>query len=143
MRHTWLAVAAVWLGAVVMVAAQTPAPQGEKPPEAYQKAMKDINTANMSLRADVPAKNYEGIAKSAATLKAGFQQSLDFWTEKKVEDAMTFAKNALKGATDLEAAAKASNEEGVATAARAVSGSCQGCHMAHRARLADGSYAIK
>ena len=142
MRITWVA-GAVWLGAVTMVAAQTPAPQTEKPPEAYQKAMKDINAANMSLRADVPAKNYEAIAKSAATLKTGFQQSLDFWTAKKVEDATTFAKNALKAATDLETAAKASNEEGVTTAARAVSGSCQGCHTAHRQRMPDGSYEIK
>ena len=142
MRMIKVAVA-VWLGTVAMVAAQAPAPQTEKPTEAYQKAMKDINVANMSLRADVPAKNYEGLAKSAATLKAAFQQSLDFWTAKKVEDATNFAKNALKAATDLETAAKASNEEGVAAAARAVSGSCQGCHTAHRQRMPDGSYEIK
>ena len=142
MRITRVAIV-VWLGAVAMVAAQAPAPQTEKPTEAYQKAMKDINGANMSLRADVQAKNYEAIAKSAGILKAGFQQSLDFWTAKKVEDATNFAKNAVKAATDLETAAKASNEEGVAAAARAVSGSCQGCHMAHRQRMPDGSYEIK
>ena len=142
MRITRVAIV-VWLGAVAIVAGQAPAPQTEKPTEAYQKAMKDINVSNMSLRADVAAKNFEAITKTAGVLKAGFQQSLDFWTARKIEDATTFAKNALKAATDLETVAKASNEEGVAAAARGVSGSCQPCHMAHRQRMPDGSYEIK
>jgi len=81
--------------------------------------------------------------RSAQQAYVAAGQGLDFWTAKKVEDATNFAKNAVKAATDLETAAKASNEEGVAAAARAVSGSCQVCHMAHRQRMPDGSYEIK
>ena len=43
----------------------------------------------------------------------------------------------------LETAAKAKNEEGVATASRAVNGTCMGCHTAHRERLPDGTSEIK
>ena len=66
-----------------------------------------------------------------------------FWTPRKTEDAIGFAKAGAKGAAELETAAKAKNEEGVAAAARAVNGTCMGCHTAHRERLPDGSSEIK
>ena len=143
MRLTGMAVA-VWMSALAMTAAQTTAQQTtEKPSAAYQKAMKDVNAANMSVRAAVTAKDYDTIAKDAGTLKAAFQVTLDFWTAKKAEDAIGFAKNALKAATDLETAAKAKDEAEVTATARAVAGSCQACHMAHRQRMPDGTYEIK
>jgi mono/diheme cytochrome c family protein len=115
----------------------------EKPSEAYVKSMKDINAANTSLRADVTAKNYDGIAKDAAGLKAAFTTVDAYWTAKKVDDASTAAKAAVKAATDLEAAATAKNDEGITGAQRALGATCAGCHMAHRDRLADGTYEIK
>jgi mono/diheme cytochrome c family protein len=115
----------------------------EKPPETYQKAMKDLGAANQSLRNNVTAKDYEAIAKDAGTFKASFAVAETFWTQKNVEDAVKLVRDGSKAAGDLETAAKAKNEEGVTAAQRAVGGTCAACHMAHRERLADGSYEIK
>ena len=115
----------------------------EKPPEAYQKAMKDLAGANMALRAALPAKDYDAIAMSAGTFKASFAAALSFWTAKKTDDAIGLAQAGAKAAADLEAAAKAKNEEGVQAAAKAVGSTCAACHMAHREQLPDKTYEIK
>ena len=115
----------------------------EKPSESYQKAMKDLAAANMSLRAALPMKDYDTIATNAGTFKASFAVALTFWTAKKADDAMGLAQTGAKAAADLETAAKAKNEEGVQAAARAVGGTCAACHMAHRERLQDGTFEIK
>src|SRR5262245_60681778 len=115
----------------------------EKPTDAYQKAMKDLSAANMSLRNNVTAKDYDAIIKDAATFKASFAVAREFWTAKKADDAIKLVQDATKGVNDLEAAAKAKNEEGVAAAQKAVGSTCGACHMAHRERLQDGTYEIK
>lgn len=137
MRGKWavVAVGAVALGLAVRA--------NEKPPESYQKAMKDLGAANQSLRNNVTAKDYDAVAKDAATFKASFATALAFWTAKKADDAVTLAQTGAKGAADLETAAKAKNEESVAAAQRAVGATCAACHMAHRERLQDGTFEIK
>jgi len=115
----------------------------EKPSETYQKAMKDLGAANGALRGNVTAKDYPAIEKNAATLKGAFKVADDFWSGKKVEDAMKLAKDGLKGAEDLEVAAKAKNDDGIVAAQRGVGGTCRGCHMAHREQLPDMTYEIK
>ena len=115
----------------------------EKPSESYQKAMKDLGAANQSLRNNVTAKDYDAIAKDAATFKASFAVAQAFWTGKQVDDAMKLAQDGAKAAADLETAAKAKNEEGVAAAQKAVGATCAACHMAHRERLQDGTFEIK
>ena len=125
------------LGLCIVTAAQ------EKAPEAYQKAMKDINAANTALRGHVTAKDYEAIAKDAAALKGPFEAGAKFWADKKVKDATDWANAGVKAAADLEAAAKAKNDDEITTASRAISGSCRTCHTAHRTQEADGSYTIK
>jgi mono/diheme cytochrome c family protein len=115
----------------------------EKPPESYQKAMKDLGAANQSLRNNVTAKDYDAIAKDAATFKASFAVAQAFWNGKQVEDAIKLAQDGAKAAAELETAAKAKDEEGVAAAQRAVGATCAACHMAHRERLQDGTFEIK
>jgi mono/diheme cytochrome c family protein len=129
-----LAVAAV--GVVSLLA-------GERPPESYVKLMKDTNTAAQTLRGHVQAKDYDGIAADAAALGKLFADTEGFWTARKADDAIGFSKTGAKASADLEAAARAKNDDGVATAARAVNGTCMGCHTAHRERLPDGSSEIK
>lgn len=129
--------------AVCAVVLGLPVRANEKPSEAYQNAMKNLGAANQSLRNNVTAKDYDAVAKDAATFKASFATALAFWTAKKVDDAVTLAQNGAKGAADLEAAAKAKNEEGVAAAQKAVGSTCAACHMAHRERLQDGTFEIK
>ena len=116
---------------------------GEKPPESYVKNMKETNAAAQELRKNVEAKNYEAIAKNAATLKTLFANTQSFWEERKMEDAVGFAKNGAKAAADLEAAAKARDEATVASTNKALQDSCKTCHDVHRERLPDGTSEIK
>ena len=136
MRIHLSALALTTAGAITIMAA-------EKPPAEHVKLMKDTNTTATALRGHVQAKDYDAIAGDAAALKGFFADIEKFWTARKVDDAIGFAKAGAKGAGDLETAAKAKNEEGVAAAGRAVNGTCQGCHTAHRERLPDGTSEIK
>jgi len=102
-----------------------------------------MQSAQMSMRAALTAKDYDAIGKAAATLKTSFDVTEQFWTAKKADDAVAAAKAGGKGAADLATAAAAKNDEGIAAAQRVVAGTCMGCHTAHRERLADGSFEIK
>ena len=115
----------------------------EKPSPEYQAAMKSLQSANAGLRGDATNKDYAAIEKHAATFKQAFTVSEKFWTEKKAADAIQLSKDGLKGAADLETAAKAKNDEGVAAAQRGIGATCRGCHTAHRETLADMTYEIK
>jgi len=115
----------------------------EKPSPEYQAAMKNLGAANAGMRGDVTNKDYAAIEKHAATYKASFTVADNYWSGKKVDDAMKLAKDGLKGAADLETAARAKNDEGIAMAQRGIGATCRGCHMAHREQLPDMSYEIK
>jgi hypothetical protein len=150
--HKKMAVLAVCAAVVLGLSLRA----SEKPPEAYQKAEKALNTANNTLRNNVKSIDYAGLEKDAATLKASFAVMLEYWQSKKADDAVKFVEDGIKAAGDLETAAKAMNYNGVLAAQNAVVGSnglafeggalpgvCVGCHMAHRQRMPDGSYEIK
>jgi cytochrome c556 len=115
----------------------------EKPTAEFQAVMKSNAATNAALRMHVMAKDYDAIATDAATLKGNFAKIEAFWTAKKVDDAIGFAKAGGKGSADLEAAAKAKSDDRIAAATMVTTGSCGGCHMAHRERLPDMSYEIK
>jgi cytochrome c556 len=115
----------------------------EKPPEAYVKSMKETNAAAQSLRKSIPAKDYDAVAKTAATLQTLFAGTEEFWTNRKADDAVAAAKEGAKAATDLETAAKAKNDDDMAAAAKTLTATCKTCHDAHRERLPDGSSEIK
>jgi hypothetical protein len=115
----------------------------EKPTPEFQGLMKSNSTANGALRTQIPAKDYDGIAASAATLKENYAKIEAFWVAKKVEDAIALAKTGAKGAADLEAAAKAKNDEAIAAANKTMGSTCAGCHSAHREQLPDKSFEIK
>ena len=115
----------------------------EKPPESYVKNMKETNAAAQELRKNLDANDYEGVAKNAAALKTLFATTQSFWEERKMEDAVGFAKSGAKAAADLEAAAKGRNDEDVASISKALLGTCKTCHDVHRERLPDGTSEIK
>lgn len=117
----------------------------EKPTADFQNVMKSNGAiaGPMGLRGHIPAKDYDGIAKDAATLKENYAKIEAFWTQKKVDDAIAFSKAGAKGAADLEAAAKAKDDAAIAAANTAVTATCGGCHMAHRERLPDMTFEIK
>jgi hypothetical protein len=129
----------------------------EKPGEAYQKAEQGLQAANNALRNHVKAIDYPALEKDAEAFKTAFAVMLDYWQEKKVEDAVTFVQDGLKGADALTAAAKTMTYDGVLAAQNAIAGSngvafvgetqlpgvCVGCHLAHRQRMPDGTFEIK
>ncbi len=115
----------------------------EKPTAEFQAIMKSNGATNGALRMHIMAKDYDAIAADAAMLKGNFAKIEAFWTAKKVDDAIGFAKAGGKGAADLEAAAKAKSDDRIAAARMTTGGACGGCHMAHRERLPDMSYEIK
>ena len=117
----------------------------EKPTMEYQDIMKSnaAATGPMGLRGHVNAKDYDAIAKDAATLKANFAKLETFWTAKKADDAIKFAKTAHEAAEDLEKAAKAKDDAAILAAQMKLTPNCAGCHMAHREQLPDKTFEIK
>jgi len=111
---------------------------GEKPPEAYQKLMKTAGATAGSLRKDSEAKDYSAIAKDAAAFRSIYADAKTFWDPRNAETASSALSAGSKGAADLEAAANAKNDEGIASASQAVMKSCGACHSAHREKVADG-----
>jgi mono/diheme cytochrome c family protein len=91
----------------------------------------------------VTAKDYDGVAMDAQTLKANFTKIEKFFTDKKWQDAIDIAKTAEKAADDLLAAAKAKDDAAVAAAQMAVAPNCGACHMKHREQLPDKTFEIK
>jgi nitrate/TMAO reductase-like tetraheme cytochrome c subunit len=132
-----------WLALGLAAALGLAVAASEKASDSYIKNMKDTNAAAQSLRKNVEAKDYDGVAKDAATLKTLFSTTEEFWTKRNAEDAVTAAKAGVKNATDLETAAKAKDAAAVADAAKAVNATCKTCHDAHRERLPDGTSEIK
>jgi cytochrome c556 len=122
----------------------------EKPSDTYQQAMKDLGAANGKLRADVAAiekdgayPDYNPIDADVAKLRASFTVALQFWQEKKVDDAVAKTQAVMKYVDELETARKEKNYDSLMTAAAEIGKSCGGCHAAHREKLPDGSYEIK
>jgi hypothetical protein len=115
----------------------------EKPTDAYSATMKSNAATGQALRRDIMSKDYDAIAKDAATYRTNFTQIEAFWSAKKVDDATGLAKAGGKAAADLETAAKAKSDEGIAASSMALTGTCGACHMAHRERLPDMTFEIK
>ena len=117
----------------------------EKPTMEFMDLMKSnaAATGPIGLRGHVNAKDYDAIAKDGATLKENFAKIGAFFAAKKWDDAVAFAKAGGKAAGDLETAAKAHDDAGIASAQMAVAPACGGCHMAHRERLPDMTNEIK
>ena len=129
--------------ALVMVVFGLSGIANERPTAEYQNVMKSNIATNGALRMHIMNKDYDGVAADAAKVKDNFAMIEAFWTAKKVDDAIAFAKAGAKGGADLEIAAKAKSDDGIAAANEAVTGTCRGCHMAHREQLPDKTFEIK
>jgi len=69
----------------------------EKPTTEFQNIMKSNAATNgaMGLRAHIAAKDYDAIAKDAATFKENFEKVTDFFTKKKMDDAIKAFRNSI------------------------------------------------
>lgn len=123
----------------------------EKPTEAYQKAMHDIGDAMQKVRtagkeieeSGAGAQDYMPFEGATATMKTAFATALVFWQDKKEDDAIRLAQDAIKHAGDLQAAAKERDYRQVLDAMLELNQTCTSCHAAHRVRLPDGTLGIK
>jgi cytochrome c556 len=116
----------------------------EKPPAAFQTAMKENGATLQKLAKDAEAKDFAAIAAGAAILKKNFGGPIGkYWTDTKNEDGLKKCTEAFGAADSLEKAANAKNEMQVADARKMVQAACAGCHMAHREQLPDKTYEIK
>jgi uncharacterized protein YcnI len=109
----------------------------------YSKAMKDINTAFMSLQRANASMNHAQGEKDAQTLSDAFKNVQAYWDAKKVNDAVTFAKDAVAAADATVKASGVMDMTTLTSSQQKLTASCAGCHMAHRTKNADGSYTIK
>lgn len=135
MKPTPLSITA--LGATLLLGVTLTA-ANEKPSAAYTNLMKTAGATLQSVGKNADAKNYDGIVKDAGTLKSTFAEVGKFWTEKKVETALTACRSTFQAADALETAAKAKSDDGIAAARKSLGAGCQSCHSQHREKVADG-----
>ena len=136
-----LLVAAAVLSAQAAVPAQT-----AKPPmsdEAYEKTMKEIASTWRSLQFNNKAMNHADGEREAKRLAAWFREVQTYWEAKKAADAVAFAKTAVTAAEDIAKSSMSMDMTVLAAAEKSLAGACQGCHMAHRQQMPDGSFRIK
>jgi cytochrome c556 len=110
---------------------------------AFSAAMKTVMPTQGSLRKNIEAKNAEGVKTDAAKLEAIFKTSEEFWTEKKVDDAIAWSKQGREGAAEISKLAAAGEWEKIPDAQKKVGATCSACHTAHREKLPEGGYKIK
>lgn len=130
----------VWVCAVLL--AVSVAGFADEVTDEYSKLMKPAAAANMTLQR-IMETDLAAAATSAGEIQAAFAKVEEFWTKRGTADAMQFAKNVQQVAKEVHDAATAGNREATVAAARRIGANCQGCHMAHRERLPDGSFLLK
>lgn len=129
-------IAATSLGLVVLA--------DEKPPAAFQAAMKENGATLQKMAKDVEAKDHAAIAADAAVLKRNFMGPVGaHFKGAKNADALKMCTDAFNASDALEKAAKAMNDAEIATARTSVQGACAACHKAWRVQLPDKTYEIK
>jgi cytochrome c556 len=111
--------------------------------EALKGWMKATAGAVGSIKKNLEAKSNDAVVTDAKKLEGLFENGAEYWTKKNVSDAAGWSKEAQAAAGKVATAAAAGDADAAAAAFKGVTGSCKGCHEAHREKLADGSYKIK
>ena len=139
----WWMACAVALGAV-SVCAQAPAPKAAVVTEEdYSKAMKEIAAQNGALRKGLATPSDADASAAAARLETIFKDIQAYWENRKSEDAVTAAKNAVAASQAIFKAVAAHDVPAATAASQALGGTCMSCHSAHRERLAYDFYRMK
>ncbi len=110
---------------------------------ALRAAMKSIQPAHGALGKKIAAKDATAAA-DAKQLVSLFGASTKFAKAKKWEDGMGFNKTAISSYKAIAKAAMAGKWDEASKAHQDASGTCKGCHSAHRGpKGADGVYPIQ
>jgi hypothetical protein len=105
----------------------------------YSSWMKTMQPSVMAINAAIAAKDNPTVAAEATKMAATFEQVVGFWTQRKTDDAIGFAKAARDAAKALAAA---TDPDAQTAALRTVQAQCGQCHMAHRGG-GRGAFVIK
>jgi hypothetical protein len=114
----------------------------DAPPAEYVEAMGTIRAAMQAANAE-GAPDFAAIADAANEARDAFLYVQTYWRERDDEDAAELAGDASRSAASLAVSANLMSAEGVQFAAMEMGMTCGTCHMAHRVRTEDGSFAIQ
>jgi hypothetical protein len=133
-----LAASLAWMVAVVGA-------QKVTTPEELDKTMKAVNQANMTVNKSVGSGDFAAAKTAAGVVKQNLTNAMNFWVEKKKDDAINFTKDTIAKIEAFEKAVSASTvDPAAATAAfKEYAGTCRNCHMKYRAQDANGNYMIR
>lgn len=106
----------------------------------YSSWMKSINPSMTAIRSAIAAKDNPTVAAEANKLAGTFEQVSGFWTQRKADDAVGFAKAARDGARALAAA---TDPDAQNAALATINAQCGSCHRAHRDGGRGAPYVIK
>ena len=109
---------------------------------ALEKNMKAID-GHVKVIRGLTARTGADAADNAEKIAALYTELREFWVKRNVADAVKSAEDGKAAALQLASAAKAGDAEKGEASFKALSGTCRGCHMAHRERLPDGTYKVK
>jgi hypothetical protein len=138
-----------WIGCAFIVATVSLAAQAGQPAKLaiasdadYSTTMKDVQAQNGALAKALTSAAEADVIAAAGKLETDFKNVQAYWEAKKVDDATTFAKNAVAAAQAISKAATAHDMAAANAALPQLRGTCGGCHMAHRAGT-PGNFTIK
>ena len=123
-----------------------PAPTGPAPTGANGAAdlpgiMTRIQPTNRGMGAKVTAGDAAGVAADLGTLQSLFTAAQTAFTKEKVKGAADLAKAAADAAGAAQKVASAGKVD--ASTTKAVTDSCNGCHMTYREKDASGAFKLK
>ena len=128
------------VGIALLSAAVLPLVAEDRP---FSQIMKEVNGSVGEVKKAFDGGNKEAVANGGQKLEALFKEVEVFFAQKSTADAVEFAKNAQAGAKELLGEATSGTKAGAQAAFAKVTGSCKGCHDAHREKLPDGGFKIK
>ena len=109
----------------------------------FSQIMKEVNGSVGEVKKAFDGGNKEAVASGGQKLEALFKEVEVFFAQKSTADAVEFAKNAQAGAKELLGEATSGTKAGAQAAFAKVTGSCKGCHDAHREKTPEGGFKIK
>ena len=111
----------------------------------FPQIMKEVGGAVGEVQKNFEGQgNKEAVASGAEKLERLFKEVEVFFAKRGgAADAVEFAKISQSAARELLGEATSGTKPGAQAAFAKVSGSCQGCHDAHRESLPEGGYKIK
>jgi len=120
-----------------------PAPTGANGAADLQGIMQRVQYTNGQMRGKLQATPVDAaaVAEDLGTLQSLFMAAQTAFTKEKVGGAADLAKSAAAAAGDAQKAAKSGKADAATT--KAVTDSCNGCHMTYREKDQSGAYKLK